>query len=72
MLYYRATNHPDNLARFTGPITMQSNNSRGYCGQRHHQHSQLHAHTGLALPLVSVPLSGAGAPRLSAPQQLGA
>ncbi|MDD2808971.1 hypothetical protein [Rhodoferax sp.] len=41
-----------------------------HCALRHRQYPHRHAGTGLALPLVPVTVSGAGAPGLSAPQPL--
>jgi len=59
---------PGNLARFTAPIAMQPYRLRVHCAQRHRQHQQRSSRTSLALPLVPVTMSGAGAPGLSAPQ----
>ena len=59
---------PGNPARFTAPIAMQPYRLGVHCAQRHHQHSQRRACAGLALPLLPVTVSGAGAPRLCATQ----
>jgi hypothetical protein len=40
--------------------------------EHHRQHPDQHACIALALPLVPITLSSAGAPRLSSPQQVGA
>lgn len=63
---------PGNLARFTGPITMQSYRPGFHCTEHHRQHPGQHAGTAVALPLVPITLSSTGAPRLSSPQQVGA
>ena len=43
-----------------------------HCTERHRQHPNQHACFALALPLVPITLSSAGAPGLSSPWQVGA